>query len=136
MSRRINVNPAHYKVAGRERQGENIAQDAQKHAFGQQQATEHRWQAQHGGAPWETTPPAPLVDTPEERQRAERAERRAVKRAKKSPARRAKPRAKQAPAKRAPAKRARKPAIKRSTKKARSAKGRGKAAATRKTAHK
>jgi len=84
MSRRINVNPAHYKVAGRERQGEDIVQSAQKQAFGKQQAVEQRWQAQHGGAPWETTPPAPLVDTPEERRRAEQAERRAATRAKKS----------------------------------------------------
>ena len=81
MSRRINVNPAHYKVAGRERQGEDIVQSAQKHAFGQQHALEQRWQAQHGGAPWETTPPAPLVDSPEERERAEQAERRAATRA-------------------------------------------------------
>jgi len=84
MSRRINVNPAHYKVAGRERQGEDIIQSAQKQAFGKQQATEGRWQAKHGAAPWETTPPAPLVDTPEERERAEQAERRAMKRAKTS----------------------------------------------------
>ena len=84
MSRRINVNPAHYKVSGRERQGEDIVQSAQKQAFGKQQAVEQRWQAQHGGAPWETTPPAPLVDTPEERQRAERAANRASKRIKPS----------------------------------------------------
>jgi len=85
MSRNINVNPAHYKVAGRERQGEAIIQDAQKHAFAKQQESDDRWQAHHGGgAPWETTPPAPLVDTPEERQRAERAAKRATKRAKTS----------------------------------------------------
>jgi hypothetical protein len=85
MSRNINVNPAHYKVAGRERQGEAIIQDAQKHAFAKQQENDDRWQAHHGGgAPWETTPPAPLVDTPEERQRAERAAKRATKRAKTS----------------------------------------------------
>ena len=85
MSRNINVNPAHYKVAGRERQGEAIIQDAQKQAFAKQQENDDRWQAHHGGgAPWETTPPAPLVDTPEERQRAERAAKRATKRAKTS----------------------------------------------------
>ena len=83
MSRNINVNPAHYKVAGRERQGEAILQDAQKHAFAKQQQNDDRWQAHHGGgAPWETTPPAPLVDTPEERKRAERAAKRAKKVAK------------------------------------------------------
>ena len=93
MSRNINVNPAHYKVAGRERQGEAIIQDAQKQAFAKQQENDDRWQAHHGGgAPWETTPPAPLVDTPEERKRAERAAKRASKRASK----RAKPSAKQA----------------------------------------
>ena len=59
MSRNINVNPAHYKVAGRERQGEAIIQDAQKQAFAKQQENDDRWQAHHGGgAPWETTPPA------------------------------------------------------------------------------
>jgi len=30
MSRKINVNPGQYKVAGRQRQGEDIVQDAQK----------------------------------------------------------------------------------------------------------
>jgi len=93
MSRNINVNPAHYKVAGRERQGEAILQDAQKQAFAKQRENDDRWQAHHGGgAPWETTPPAPLVDTPEERERAERAAKRASKRASK----RAKPSAKKA----------------------------------------
>ena len=33
MSRKINVNPDHYKVAGRERQGENIIQERQKQEF-------------------------------------------------------------------------------------------------------
>ena len=30
MSKRINVNPGQYKVAGRERQGENLGQDKDK----------------------------------------------------------------------------------------------------------
>ncbi len=30
MSRRINVNPDHYKVAGRERQGENIIHEIER----------------------------------------------------------------------------------------------------------
>ena len=30
MSRRINVNPDHYKVAGRERQGENIVHEVER----------------------------------------------------------------------------------------------------------
>jgi hypothetical protein len=33
MSRKINVNPDHYKVAGRQRQGENIVQERQKLAY-------------------------------------------------------------------------------------------------------
>ena len=49
MSRNINVNPAHYKVAGRERQGEAILQDTQKQAFAKQQESNDRWQAHHGG---------------------------------------------------------------------------------------
>jgi hypothetical protein len=32
MSKRINVNPDHYKVAGRERQGENIIHQIEKQA--------------------------------------------------------------------------------------------------------
>jgi hypothetical protein len=32
MSKRINVNPDHYKVAGRERQGENIIHQLEKQA--------------------------------------------------------------------------------------------------------
>jgi hypothetical protein len=34
MSKRNNVNPAHYKVAGRERMGENLTQDRDKQALG------------------------------------------------------------------------------------------------------
>ena len=30
MSKNINVNPDHYKVAGRERQGENVVHDVEK----------------------------------------------------------------------------------------------------------
>ena len=45
MSKKSNVNPDHYKVAGRERQGENIVQSAQSQAYGQQQAEIERWQA-------------------------------------------------------------------------------------------
>lgn len=45
MSRKNNVNPDHYKVAGRERQGENIVQSVQRQAFAQQQAHVERWQA-------------------------------------------------------------------------------------------
>jgi hypothetical protein len=51
MSRNINVNPAHYKVAGRERQGEGILQEEQKQAFATQQADG----AGDGVPPWEAT---------------------------------------------------------------------------------
>lgn len=45
MSKRINVNPDHYKVAGRERQGENIIQErAEAGLRAQQQAESERWQ--------------------------------------------------------------------------------------------
>jgi hypothetical protein len=33
MSKRINVNPDHYKVAGRERQGENVVHGVEKRAL-------------------------------------------------------------------------------------------------------
>ena len=46
MSRNINVNPAHYKVKGRERQGEDVLHAMQKQAFSQQ-AEGERWQQQH-----------------------------------------------------------------------------------------
>jgi hypothetical protein len=35
MSKRINVNPGQYKVAGRERMGENLTQANDKQALGQ-----------------------------------------------------------------------------------------------------
>ena len=38
MSRNINVNPGHYKVRGRERQGEDILHVQQKQAFAAQDA--------------------------------------------------------------------------------------------------
>jgi hypothetical protein len=34
MSKRINVNPGQYKVAGRERMGENLTQERDRHALG------------------------------------------------------------------------------------------------------
>jgi hypothetical protein len=66
MSRNINVNPAHYKVAGRERQGEAILQSAQKQMYGQQHANLERWQArQPGGTPGWEDPAQPVADAPE-----------------------------------------------------------------------
>ena len=51
MSRNINVNPGHYKVAGRERQGEAILQAEQKQAYTTQQADAMG----DGVPPWEAT---------------------------------------------------------------------------------
>ena len=51
MSRNINVNPGHYKVAGRERQGEAIHQAEQKQAYTTQQAEF----VGDGIPPWEAT---------------------------------------------------------------------------------
>ncbi len=68
MSRNINVNPAHYKVAGRERQGEDINQSLQRQQFSKQQADTDRWQAKRDGPqPWEHAP-APSAE-PEPRKR-------------------------------------------------------------------
>ena len=52
MSRNINVNPGHYKVAGRERQGEDIIQQDQKQLYASQQPGG----GHHGDVPpWEAT---------------------------------------------------------------------------------
>ena len=69
MSRNINVNPAHYKVAGRERQGENLVQSVERQAFAQQKADTERWREKQTPPAWETTPPAPPV-TQEQRDEA------------------------------------------------------------------
>ena len=69
MSRNINVNPAHYKVAGRERQGENLVQSVERQAFAQQKAETERWREKQTPPAWETTPPAPPV-TQEQRDEA------------------------------------------------------------------
>jgi hypothetical protein len=45
VSTHINVNPDHYKGAGRERQGETIVQTAERQVFQQQHALNERWQA-------------------------------------------------------------------------------------------
>ena len=44
MSKRINVNPDHYKVAGRERPGGGIFHDRLRRVFAQEQAAIERWQ--------------------------------------------------------------------------------------------
>lgn len=53
MSKNINVNPDHYKGAGRERQGEDIAQDLQRQTFARQRSEVARWQKKQkaGAAP-------------------------------------------------------------------------------------
>jgi hypothetical protein len=45
MSKNINVHPDHYKLAGRERQGENIVQSTERQVLEQQHALNERWQA-------------------------------------------------------------------------------------------
>jgi hypothetical protein len=42
MSKNNNVNPGRYKVAGRERQGEQLQQTDDKHALAQEQAARER----------------------------------------------------------------------------------------------
>jgi hypothetical protein len=69
MSRNINVNPGHYKLAGRERQGEDVIQNVERQAFAQQKAEADRWREREAPPPWETTPPAPPV-TQEQRDEA------------------------------------------------------------------
>jgi len=61
MSRNINVNPDHYKVAGRERQGEAVLQQAERQAYAQQRVAADRWHARpHEQAPGWETPAQPL----------------------------------------------------------------------------
>jgi hypothetical protein len=71
MSRNINVNPAHYKVAGRERQGEAINQELQRQQFAEQHAANERWQAkQENQTPWEHVPaPSAEPETPKRSRR-------------------------------------------------------------------
>lgn len=92
MSKNINVNPAHYKVAGRERQGEDIAQHLQRQAFGQQRAEVERWQMrQRDQAPGWEDPAQPTAEpesaAPPKRRRATRSKpRRKTARARKTSA--------------------------------------------------
>jgi hypothetical protein len=50
MSRRINVNPDQYKVAGRERQGENIVHEVQKSALSKARQQDQGRARKKGGA--------------------------------------------------------------------------------------
>ena len=45
MSKRINVNPDHYKVAGRERQGHGVAPASREPAAGSERARGDTWRA-------------------------------------------------------------------------------------------
>ena len=45
MSKNINVNPDHYKVAGRERQGEDVVHEIERSTMAQDEAARERWQA-------------------------------------------------------------------------------------------
>jgi hypothetical protein len=58
MSKHVNMT-GHYKVAGRERQGEDIIQSSQKGAFARQrqQARREAIESQSGPPAWEATPP-------------------------------------------------------------------------------
>ena len=80
MSRNINVNPAHYKVAGRERQGEAILQAEQKQAYTTQQADAMG----DGVPPWEATRHSfvsaqPLEQAPAKKARKPKTKRQAIK---------------------------------------------------------
>jgi hypothetical protein len=64
MSRRINVNPAHYKVAGRERQGEQIWQQAERQTYAAQTAQQSRWDSRRESAPGWEDPAQPMAEAP------------------------------------------------------------------------
>ena len=51
MSKRINVNPDHYKVAGRERPGEDIAHEQHKRELAMQEKLRQRQRGRPTGKP-------------------------------------------------------------------------------------
>jgi len=70
MSKKINVNPAHYKTAGRERQGDDVVQDIHKKEYTQSKARlEREKNAQPG-----PTVTGQSTNDPSEKQSAQRAE--------------------------------------------------------------
>jgi hypothetical protein len=74
MSRNINVNPDHYKTAGRERQGEALLQRAERQAYAERRAAADRWHTrQHEQAPGWETPAQPLAPPQAKRRRTARA---------------------------------------------------------------
>lgn len=50
MSKRINVNPGQYKVAGRERPGEDVVTELEKQQLAQEEANRARRRRGKGGA--------------------------------------------------------------------------------------
>jgi hypothetical protein len=61
MSKRINVNPDHYKTAGRERSGGGILHDRLRRVVAQERAEIERWQGAQKPQP---PPPAPAPRKP------------------------------------------------------------------------
>jgi hypothetical protein len=51
MSKRINVNPDHYKTAGRERPGDQLVQEQYKQQFGQARAGRGKAKTRPGSRP-------------------------------------------------------------------------------------
>ena len=51
MSKRINVNPDHYKVAGRERPGEDVVHERHKRELAMQEKTRERQRRRPTGKP-------------------------------------------------------------------------------------
>jgi hypothetical protein len=77
MSKYINVNPDHYKLAGRERQGDAVIQSLERQQFAQRQAEAERWEAQRGGPqPWEAIAAPAVEDEKAERRGGDKAKRR------------------------------------------------------------
>jgi hypothetical protein len=71
MSKHVNMT-GHYKIAGRERQGEDILQASQKSVYAQQrrQARVEAIESKDGKPAWETTPPnLDIPDRPKPRTR-------------------------------------------------------------------
>lgn len=82
MSKRINVNPGNYKVAGRGRQGEDILHSVQKQAYAEQRAGEERWHARQEEAPGWEAPAQPVAAPEPEREPARQPRRKPTKRPK------------------------------------------------------
>jgi hypothetical protein len=62
MSKNINVNPDHYKVAGRERQGEDVVHEVEKREIKRRRSDEKRISATKRSQRAPSPPPASAVD--------------------------------------------------------------------------